>query len=186
WVEPSPGAVREKAGTPLRLRLISSSADDSALLLDLKNRARAAGIDIVIDVLTSKSSQKNQGLWDLDTSTPNQNDGNPAFLLTLQWWSQSVNPWLSCLAGTTPCGPWQQAGPEFDALVAQALSSPNYADTQKYAAQAMDLLVDEDAKTIPVAGISRVYGLQRNVAGFDPHPARLHVSWAGAYLTNAP
>ena len=182
------GEVRQKAGEALDLFMLSNTNNpDDPLLQDLKSRALQAGIQITVgNTLTSaqRSTRKNQGLWDLDHTNPNQNDANPAFLLTLQWWSKSINPWVSCLAGTTPCGPWQQAGPAFDTLVEQALASPTFEGAQNNSAQAMDLLFDQETKIIPFAGLSRVYGLSNNVAGFTPpHPAESHVTWSTVYLT---
>ena len=183
--------VRQKAGERLSLFMLSQTGNaDDPLLQDLRSRALAAGIEIEIgSTLTSaqRSSRKNQGLWDLDHTNPNQNDANPAFLLGLQWWSKSINPWVSCLAATPPnCGPWQQAGPAFDALVEQALASPTSDGAQQYAAQAFDLLFDQEAKIIPLAGLSRVYALRKGLAGFSPpHPAESHVSWATVYRTTA-
>lgn len=171
----SPNEIRQKDGTPLNLYLLSNNTDDLALLQDLKARSAQAGINIEIgNDGTNRSTRKNAGEWDLDSSTPNQNDSNPAFLLTLQWYNKSQNPWKQ----------WQEAGPEVDALIDQALAAPNYADTQNYSAQAMDILVDQRAITIPLAGINRVYALKTFVQGFEPpHPAQSHVSWARVYRT---
>jgi len=166
--------IRQKGGVPLNLQLLSNTSDDLPLLQDLKARALAVGINIVIGTDgTNRSTRKNGGQWDLDTSTPNQNDANPAFLLTLQWWSGSINPWIS----------WQQAGPTFDARYAQAMASPTADGARNFAAQAMDYLIDEQAITIPLAGISRVYGLKVAIEGFNPHPAQSHVGWAQVYRT---
>ena len=168
--------IRQKGGTPLNLYLLSNTSDDLLLLQDLKSRAADAGINIQIGTDgTNRSTRKNAGEWDLDTSTPNQNDSNPAFLLTLQWYNKSQNPWKQ----------WQEAGSAVDTLIDQALAAPNYVDTQNYAAQAMNILVDQRAITVPLAGINRVYGLRVGVEGFEPpHPAQSHVSWASVYRTS--
>jgi peptide/nickel transport system substrate-binding protein len=183
--------VRQKAGERLSLYMLSSTNNaDDPLLQDLRSRALKAGIEIEIGGNLSsaqRTTRKNQGLWDLDHTNPNQNDANPAFLLTLQWWSKSVNPWVSCLAATPPnCGPWQQAGPAFDALVERALASPTFDGAQRYAAEAMDLLFDQEVKIIPLAGLSRVYAMKKGVAGFTPpHPAESHLNWSTVYRTTA-
>ena len=181
--------IRQKSGVPLKLEMLNTlSPTDTAtypLLLDVQNYAKAVGINIDLTVKTAaaRTTAKNSGNWDLDFATPNQNDSNPAFLLTLQWWSGSINPWVSCNAGTTPCGPWQQAGPAFDAIYAQAITAPTYEGAQSFAAQAMKYLVDDHAITIPMAGVSRVYGLKKSIAGFAPHPAQNHATWETAYRT---
>lgn len=49
----------------------------------------------------------------------------------------------------------------------------------------MDYLIDQQAQTIPLAGLSRVYGVRKGVVGFEPpHPAESHLSWAGVYHTS--
>ncbi len=179
----NPTEVRIKAGEPLDLFMLSQASNaDDPLLQDLKGRVLKAGIQMTIDsgaTSSQRSTKKNQGNWDLDHVNPNQNDSNPAFLLTLQWWSLSVNPWVSCLAATPPnCGPWQQAGPAFDNLVAQALAAPNLDGAQNFSAQAMKQIGEQEHKIIPLAALSRVYGLRKHVGGFtSPHPAESHLLW---------
>ncbi|MGQ0744890.1 MAG: ABC transporter substrate-binding protein [Acidimicrobiales bacterium] len=185
----NPNEIRQKSGEVLDLFMLSQTGNqDDPLLQDLKGRLAEVGIQMTIgSTLTSSQRQtrKNEGNWDLDHVNPNQNDANPAFLLTLQWWSQSTNRWVSCIVGPMPCGPWQQAGPAFDALIAQALASPTFDGTQDFSAQATDLLIDQDHKAIALAGLSRVYGLRNGVAGFEPpHPAESHLLWTGAYITS--
>jgi hypothetical protein len=41
----------------------------------------------------------------------------------------------------------------------------------------MHEFIDVQAVGIPLAGIYRVYGLNKKVKGFVPHPAFLHVRW---------
>jgi hypothetical protein len=67
-----------------------------------------------------------------------------------------------------------------------ALASPTFDGAQRYSAEAMDLLFDQEVKIIPLAGLSRVYAMKKGVAGFTPpHPAESHLNWSTVYRTTA-
>lgn len=204
------GEVRQKAGERLQLYLLSNRAsDDVPLLEDLQRRALDVGIGITIgdDGANRFTPRKDSGAWDLDSAVPNQNDANPAFLLMRQWWSNATQNFVACWAVDTtdgqvdgqPCpypdssiqppnlpyraGPWQAAGPTFDGHVKQALETNSPDRARDSSATAMDYLIDR-AVVIPLAAISRVHGLRRNVAGFEPvNPALSFVRWTNVYLS---
>lgn len=204
------GEIRRKGGEPLQLYLLSNRAtDDVPLLEDLQRRVREAGIDVTIgdDGAGRFTPRKDSGAWDLDTAVPNQNDANPAFLLMRQWWANATQNFVACWAVDTqdgqvdgkPCpypadnvsppnlpyraGPWQAAGTVFDGLVKRALEATTLDVAREASAVAMDYLID-NAIAVPLAGISRVYGLRKHVAGFEPvNPALSFVRWTNVYLT---
>lgn len=204
------GEVRQRGGQPLQLYLLSNRAtDDVPLLEDLQRRALAVGIGITIgdDGANRFTPRKDSGAWDLDTAAPNQNDANPAFLLMRQWWSNATQNFVACWAVDTedgvvdgqPCpypsdsvqppnlpfraGPWQAAGAEFDNHVRRALETADIEQSRQASAAAMDHLIDR-AMVVPLAAISRVYGLRPNVAGFEPvNPALSFVRWTNVYLS---
>ena len=204
------GEIRQKAGQPLQLYMLANRAtDDVPLLEDLQRRALEAGIGITIgdDGANRFTPRKDSGAWDLDTAQPNQNDANPAFLLMRQWWSNATQNFVACwVVDTTdgqadgqPCpypdsnlqspnlpfraGPWQAAGPTFDGHVKQALEANTLERAREASAAAMDYLIDR-ATVIPLAGVSRVYGLRKHVAGFEPvNPALSFVRWTNVYLS---
>jgi hypothetical protein len=124
-----------------------------------------------------------------------------------QWWSNATQNFVACWAVDTedgqadgrPCpypadnlqppnlpyraGPWQAAGPDFDAHVKRALEANTPEAAREASAAAMDYLIDR-AIVVPLAGISRVYGLRKNVAGFEPvSPALSFVRWTNVYLS---
>ena len=204
------GEIRQRGGEELRLYLLANRAtDDVPLLEDLQRRALEAGIGVTIgdDGATRFTPRKDSGAWDLDTAVPNQNDANPAFLLMRQWWSNATQNFVACWAvdsedGTAdgrPCpypadlpapnlpyraGPWQAAGPEFDGQVKRALEASTPEVAREASAAAMDILIDR-AMVVPIAGVSRVYGLRKNVAGFEPvSPALSFVRWTNVYLSS--
>ena len=200
------GEVRQKAGTPLQLYMLANqTADDMQLLLDLESRFAAAGVDMVIgnDGAAKFTPRKDSGAFDLDNAVPNQNDANPAFLLIRQWWGNATQSFVACWsvspATGQPCpypdasvpppnlpyraGPWQWAGATFDGIVSQAMTAQTEAKAQEYSAAAMDHMMDH-AIVLPIAAVSRVYGLRNNVAGFEPvNPALSFVRWDNVYLT---
>jgi ABC-type transport system substrate-binding protein len=204
------GEIRQKAGQPLQLYMLANRAsDDVPLLEDLQRRALEAGIGITIgdDGANRFTPRKDSGAWDLDTAQPNQNDANPAFLLMRQWWSNATQNFVACwVVDTTdgqadgqPCpypdsnlqppnlpfraGPWQAAGPTFDGHVKQALEANTLDRAREASAAAMDYLIDR-AIVVPLAGVSRVYGLRKHVAGFEPvNPALSFVRWTNVYLS---
>ncbi|MFP5316666.1 MAG: ABC transporter substrate-binding protein [Acidimicrobiia bacterium] len=202
------GEVRQRGGESLQLYLLANRAtDDVPLLEDLQRRALEAGIGVTIgdDGANRFTPRKDSGAWDLDSAVPNQNDANPAFLLMRQWWSNATQNFVACWAVDTedgtadgrPCpypadnlqppnlpyraGPWQAAGPEFDGHVKRALEANTPEAAREASAAAMDVLIDR-AMVVPLAAVSRVYGLRRNVAGFEPvNPALSFVRWTNVY-----
>ena len=203
------GEVRQKGGEPLRLYMLANRAtDDVPLLEDLQRRALEAGIEITIgdDGATRFTPRKDSGAWDLDSAVPNQNDANPAFLLMRQWWGNATQNFVACWAVDTedgqvdgqPCpypasnlqapnlpyraGPWQHAGATYDGHVKRALEATTPESARESSAAAMDFLIDR-AMVIPLAAVSRVYGLKKSVAGFEPvAPALSFVRWTNVYL----
>ena len=74
------------------------------------------------------------------------------------------------------------AGPRFDSLVTLSLASLDRNAAQKAAAEAMHVLVDDEAAAIPLAAISRIYAMKSKVRGFVAHPSRLNQSWSAVWL----
>ncbi|MDP8930978.1 MAG: hypothetical protein M3O70_20995, partial [Actinomycetota bacterium] len=136
--------------------------------------ARQVGIEIQLQPLpegTSISDRAAEGQFDFTVWTPNQNDANPSFLLTLQWWSQSRVPWTT----------YQHPGGRFDELVAQSLATPELDEARRLAAEAQQVLIDEQAAAIPLVGIFRIYAMKPDVQGFRPHPSRNNQTWATVF-----
>jgi peptide/nickel transport system substrate-binding protein len=70
----------------------------------------------------------------------------------------------------------------FDSLVAASLASEDHDDSQRNAAEAMHILVDEEAGAIPLAALYRIYALRSTVKGFEPHPSRINQSWSAVWI----
>jgi peptide/nickel transport system substrate-binding protein len=168
--------VRQKNGRPLALTMIvQSGAVDSDIAEYVQAQLAHAGIDVRIERLDAAAfeSRIDAGTFDFDIEIPNQNDANPAFLLALRWYSRSNIKSARFLA----------LGAPFDSFVESALATPDHGEAQRYAAEAMHVLVDEQAAAIPLAGIYRIYAMSNRVHGFDPHPSRINQWWNTVWLS---
>ena len=169
------GRARQKNGRLLSLSMIvQTGAIDRSIAQYVQAQLAAVGVETRIDELDAAAfeSRLNSGAFDMDIEMPNQNDANPAFLLALRWYSKS----------NTQSARFMIAGSRFDSLVDRALASIDRSDSQKAAAEAMHVLVDEEVAAIPLAGVSRIYAMSSRVRGFVPHPSRLNQSWSSVWL----
>jgi peptide/nickel transport system substrate-binding protein len=171
------GGVRAKAGRQLKLTLVTGFP--SAAALDpiptfLQSAFKDLGIDLAITQRPDSASYQAvmaAGDGDLFIEQGSQNDANSGFLPTLLFYTG---------AGSSGGGDYQKLfapGGRFDELLAPALTEPNADTVRKEVADAMHEFIDVQAVGIPLAGIYRVYGLNKKVKGFVPHPAFLHVRW---------
>lgn len=55
-------------------------------------------------------------------------------------------------------------------------------EAKKYVAEAIKVLVDEEASLIPVAGLYTIYISSDRVEGLTPHPAEVSTRWNKAYI----
>ncbi|MEO7367704.1 MAG: ABC transporter substrate-binding protein [Gemmatimonadaceae bacterium] len=170
------GATREKNGVKLSLSMIvqSGTTVDRSIVQYVQAQLAEVGIEVRVDELDAAAfnSRLNSGTFDMDIELPNQNDANPAFLLALRWYSRS----------NVQSSPFMIIGEPFDSLVGRSLSSVDRRDAQQAAAEAMHVLIDEEAAAIPLAGVSRIYAMNSRVRGFVPHPSRLNQSWSTVWL----
>ncbi|MEO7822897.1 MAG: ABC transporter substrate-binding protein [Gemmatimonadaceae bacterium] len=174
WTRAARGG-REKNGRPLELVMIVQSGPvDPAIAEYVQAQLRAVGVGMRIDRLDAAGfdSRINRGEFDLDIELPNQNDANPAFLLSVRWYQ----------ASNVRSARFMLAGRRFDSLVTGALSSPDHGQTQRLAAEAMHVLLDEEVGAIPLAGIYRIYAMTEGVRGFAAHPSRLNQRWDTVWL----
>lgn len=170
--------IRERDGERLSLDLIISPGEDQQPLEILQAHARDVGIEINLSPVpegVSVSDTVAEGEFDLTVWTPNQNDANPSFLLTLQWWTESRVPW------TTHQHPMV---PEFDDRVAESLEVPELDESRRLAAEAQQVLIDELGAAIPLVGINRIYAMSPDVQGFNPHPSQNNQVWWTVFRGN--
>ena len=171
-----PDGVRSKDGRPLELSMVFARVD-----LTTMEYAQAAlaqvGIRGNIEQLDAGAYRErlDTGNYDLDFSGPNQNDANPAFLLSLRWWSKADGENARFIS----------PGPdtEFERIIDQTQQATDSEELRRLAAEAMHELVDNEVGAIPLAGVYRIYGMKDNVQGFEAHPSSTNQRWSTVFIS---
>jgi peptide/nickel transport system substrate-binding protein len=165
------GGIRAKAGRSLKLTLVTGFPSAAALApipTYLQSAFKDLGIDLAITERPDSASYQaviTAGDGDLFIEQGSQNDANSGFLPTLYTITSPVY------------SPIVAPGGKMEQLLMAAAAEPNADTVRKDVADAMHEFVDVQTIGIPLAGIYRVYGLNKKVKGFVPHPAFLHVRW---------
>ncbi len=178
WTKGSDG-IREKDGRKLSLAGVAQFDFEPESLQFLQAQARRAGIDLQLDRApdaAAYSSRINSGAWDVDVNYYNQNDANPVRIPAQFWYSKVGN------ARTRLTNP----GPKFDQLVDEALSAEDLRTAQRKAAEAINVLVNEEAAAIALTNFPQIYAHKTTVAGFEPHPSVNHQPWTAVFRTGSP
>ncbi len=177
-----PDGVRTKDGQPLQLDLIFSPGGggtgiDLTTLEFVQDQLDDVGIKANILRLDAGAYRERleNGNYDLDFSGPNQNDANPAFLLSLRWYSKSKTPNAKIIS----------PGPdtEFERIIDQSQQATDPEELQRLAAEAMHELVDNEVAVVPLAGVGRIYAMKDTVQGFEPHPSGTNQRWSTVFRT---
>lgn len=178
WRRGSDG-IREKDGRKLSLVGVSQFDFEPESLQFLQAQARRAGIDLRLEKApdaAAYSSKINSGTWDVDVNYYNQNDANPVRIPAQFWYSKVANPRTRL---TNP-------GPKFDQLVDEALSATDLPTAQRKAAEAINVLVNEESAAIALTNFPQIYAHKTSVAGFRPHPSVNHQPWTAVFRTGTP
>jgi peptide/nickel transport system substrate-binding protein len=174
--KPGSDGIRSKEGRRLHLQLVSGLPTAEALRpipAFLQSELKDVGIDLEIVERPDTPSYQSlitSGQGDIFIEQGNQNDGNPSFLPVLLF--------CNCGSGASAdyvglFGP----GPAFDNLITPALSEVDLDKVRKETADAMHLLIDEQAVVVPLAGIPRVSAMKKQVQGFVAHPSSINTRW---------
>jgi peptide/nickel transport system substrate-binding protein len=183
WVE-GDGGVREKDGRALKLTLISgfSSAADHGSVPELV-QAQLAEVGIEVEIVQTPDTATYEarlvtGEGDLWAEIGSQNDGNPCFLPDLLF--------ASPVPGGDPesnmYGNAFAPGEAFDAFIEECRSATSTEEVQHAAANAMNLLIDEQFVVIPLASFYRIFGASERVTEFEPHPSGVNQRWTGVVV----
>jgi ABC-type transport system substrate-binding protein len=111
------------------------------------------------------------GQGDLWLEQGAQNDANPTFLGAVLFWSRSGefgDPGYRALFAP---------GASFDRPLEQALATQDPDEAKSLAADALDVLVDQEAIVIPLAGIFNITAMKEKVKGFQPQASGLQVRY---------
>lgn len=177
--------IYEQDGQPLALKLNSGfpSAEAHRPVPEfLQSHLRELGIEVTVaeapDSATfyDRMAEVDGDLW---LEEGNQNDGNPAFLPRLLYYTGPGSDGGGSLA--------QIAGPgeAFNDAIAPAAEAEDIDEVQRATAEALHVLIDEATTVIPLAGVYRIYALDNRVQGFEPHQAFTHVRWGTVRLDEA-
>lgn len=178
WVEGTNG-IREKDGRALKLVLIngySSAAAHGSVPEILQAQLRDVGIDIEI-VQTPDTATYEQrlalGEGDLWLEAGSQNDANPAFLPELLFSSpvEGADP------ESTMYGRAFAPGEEFDAAIKRSFEATDTAEVQEAAAEAMNIVINEERVVVPLCGFYRIVGHTDAVTAFDLHASGVNQRW---------
>lgn len=170
-------AVRTKGGQPLRVKIIYDRVELTVPEF-VQAQLRAVGFDAQIAQLDAGAYRdaSNTGDYDIDISVPNQNDGNPAFLLALRWYSKATGANAKIISP----GP----NTKFESMIDSILVEPDPVELKRKTAEAMHELVDVEIGGVTLAGGYRVYALKDKVMGFQPHPSSTNQRWRTVYVRN--
>ncbi|HWC12214.1 MAG TPA: ABC transporter substrate-binding protein [Acidimicrobiales bacterium] len=179
---PGPDGIRVKEGQPLQLDIVfSPGAGGTGIDLTTVEfvQAQLAEVGIGANILQLDPGAYREALdtgnYDLDFSGPNQNDANPAFLLSLRWYSKATGANAQIIS----------PGPDtdFERLIDQTQATTDPEELQRLAAEAMHELVDNEVGVVPMAGVGRIYAMKDTVQGFEPHPSGTNQRWSTVFRT---
>jgi peptide/nickel transport system substrate-binding protein len=172
-------AVRERDGRALKLTLINgygTAADHGSVPELIQAQLAAIGIEIEI-VQTPDTATYEQllsvGEGDLWLEAGSQNDGNPAFLPELLFRSpeEGADP------EATMYGRAFSTGQAFDDAITRSREAPEIAEVQAAAAEAMNIVINEERVVIPLCSFYRIIGHRDTVSAFDLHASGVNQRW---------
>ncbi|MBW3556723.1 MAG: hypothetical protein KY454_07270 [Actinobacteria bacterium] len=169
--------VRAKDGARLELSIVfDQTRTETSVVEFIQARLKDVGVVGKIERLDPGAYRNalDTGSYDLDLSLPNQNDANPAFLMSLRWFSKATGKNAKIIS----------PGPdtEFERLIDQTQQATDKQELQRLAAQAMHQLVDVEAAGIPLSGMYRVLGVRDRVHGLEVHPSGTNQRWNDVFI----
>ncbi|HVL97855.1 MAG TPA: ABC transporter substrate-binding protein [Egibacteraceae bacterium] len=176
WEE-GPDGTRERDGRDLSLTVVSGFGGAELhrpVPSVLQSQLAQIGIDLKIDERPDSAAYQEvieTGEADLYLEQGSQNDGNPAFLPVLLFYT----------GGEGATAPYQSLfapGDEFDERIEPVLTAVDQDEVQEATAEALSYLIDDQAVVLPFAGIYRIVAHDSAVEGFVAHPSTLHTQWA--------
>ncbi|MGH2704004.1 MAG: ABC transporter substrate-binding protein [Actinomycetota bacterium] len=160
--------IRVKDGRRLSLTIIGWAEIADASFQVIQAQLKEAGIEVTIKKSADQaaySAYRTATEFDLNLEFPNQNDGNPAFLPVLRFYSKNAT-----------AAPYAPAG-EFDTWAEKALAAKTRDEVQKASAEMMRILEEQEFIVVPVAGVYRIYAMTKDVNLEDSHPSQSNQRW---------
>jgi peptide/nickel transport system substrate-binding protein len=181
WTRTGDG-IRTKDGKRLQLQLVNgfpSAERHGAAPEFLQDQLRRVGIGIDIVKAPDPGTYEERLVareGDLWLEQGAQNDANPTFLGAVLFWSRSGefgDPGYRALFAP---------GDRFDRPLEQAIATPDSDEAKALTADALRVLIDEEAIVIPLAGIFNITAMSDRVQGFQPQASGLQVRYDGVSL----
>lgn len=176
--------TRSKDGRSLKLTIINgygTAADHGSVPEILQAQLKAIGIEVEI-VQTPDTATYEQrlsvGEGDLWLEAGSQNDGNPGFLPGLLF----ASPEEGGDPESTMYGRAFAPGAAFDDKIAITNDAVDMAEVQQAAAEAMNVMINEEHIVIPLCGFFRMIGATDRIAEFDLHPSGVNQRWTSLKL----
>lgn len=175
WTREGDGVRTNSDGEPLTVTIIYSRVELTTAEF-VQSQLAEVGFDAQVEQLDAGAYRDalDSGAYDLDLSVPNQNDGNPAFLLALRWYSKATGANAQIIS----------PGPdtEYEAMIDAILEEEDPTELRRRAAEAMHELVDVEVGGVTLAGGYRVYAMKDSVQGFEPHPSSTNQRWSTVFI----
>lgn len=183
WVE-GDGGIRTKDGRSLELTLINgypAATDHGSVPELIQAQLKEIGIEIEI-VQTPDTATYEQrlsvGEGDLWLEAGSQNDGNPAFLPELLF----ATPVEGGDPESTSYGRAFAPGESFDAAITRSREATDIETVQQAAAEAMNIVINDERVVIPLSGFYQIIGHTDAVASFDLHASLVNQRWTSVTL----
>lgn len=170
------GGVRTKDGQPLTVKIVYDRVELTTAEF-VQAQLRAVGFDAQVAQLDAGAYRTalDTGDYDIDISVPNQNDGNPAFLLALRWYSKATGANAKIIS--------PGADTAYEKMIDEILVEEDPTELRRKSAEAMHELVDNEVGGVTLAGGYRVYAMKDKVYGFEPHPSSTNQRWRTVYIS---
>jgi peptide/nickel transport system substrate-binding protein len=171
WEMGSDG-VRVKDGQRLSLVFISGfpSAEVHRPVPEIVQAQLAEiGIEVEIVEIADTGSYHDllkEGKGDLWIETGNQNNADPTFLPYLL---HHTDGYYSSALGYR-----FTVGEEFDELMDNARATSDIEECKRFTAEALQVLIDQEAVAIPIASHYQIWAAKDNVEGFVAYPSRVN------------
>ena len=175
WRKGSDG-IREKDGRTLSLVAPAQFDFEPESLQFIQAQAKRAGIDLRVEKAADGADYANKinsGRWDVDINYWNQNDGNPASIVSRLWYGKNTAARIK----------YTNAGDKFNALVDEAVAAPDTATSAQKSVDAMMVLLNEQAAAIPLTSFPQIWAMKTSVAGFKAHPSVNLQPWTSVFRT---
>lgn len=174
WEAGDDGGTRRKGGRALELSLINGFPDASAhgpVPELLQAQLREVGIDVKIVKMSDSASyadRLNAGRGDLWLEQGGQNNASPSFFPALLFTTEDVS------GSTEGYHALFSPGQRYDRVIGRAVATPDPEEAKRLTTEALQILIDETAIVLPLAGVHGLYATADEIEGFEPAASELH------------